>query len=120
SERYIGARGANLFLVVIFLLLLMVNAAFAVVIANLLIATPTAVIPTWGAILVALLVGQAIYRFKWNLAMVSVVGVVALYALILIGDNVPLALPETVMGLPDNAVWIIILFVYAGIASILP
>ena len=55
SGRYIGARGRALFLVVIFLLLLMVNAAFAVVISNLLISTPTAVIPTWGAILVACL-----------------------------------------------------------------
>ncbi|WP_277455323.1 carbon starvation protein A [Janibacter sp. DB-40] len=120
SERYIGARGANLFLVVIFLLLLMVNAAFAVVIASLLISTPTAVIPVWGAILVALLIGQAIYRLNWNLAAVSVVGVVALYTLILIGDQFPISLPETVMGVPDNGVWIIILFVYAGIASILP
>ena len=120
SARYIGARGANLFLVVIFLLLLMVNAAFAVVISGLLVDTPTAVIPTWGAILVALLIGQAIYRFKWNLALVSVVGVTALYALILLGDQVPISLPETMLGLPANAVWIIILFVYAGIASVLP
>ena len=120
SGRYIGARGRNLFLVVIFLLLLMVNAAFAVVIADLLIATPTAVIPTWGALVVAFLVGQAIYRYKWNLPTVSVVGVVALYALIVVGDNVPLELPETVLGLPAKAVWIIVLFVYAGIASMLP
>ncbi|KUG52781.1 carbon starvation protein CstA [Serinicoccus chungangensis] len=120
SGRYIGARGRNLFLVVIFLLLLMVNAAFAVVIAGLLVSTPTAVIPTWGALLVALLVGQAIYRLRWSLPLVSVVGVVALYALIWVGDQVPLALPETVAGLPANAVWIILLFVYAGIASMLP
>ena len=120
SGRYIGARGRNLFLVVIFLLLLMVNAAFAVVIANLLIATPSAVIPTWGALLVALLVGQAMYRLKWNLVVVSIVGVSALYALILVGDNVPLALPDTAFGLPANAVWIILLFLYAGIASMLP
>ncbi|WP_130014458.1 carbon starvation protein A [Serinicoccus sediminis] len=120
SGRYIGSRGRNLFLVVIFLLLLMVNAAFAVVIAGLLVSTPTAVIPTWGALLVALLVGQAIYRLRWSLPLVSVVGVVALYALIWIGDQVPLALPETVAGLPANAVWIILLFVYAGIASMLP
>ncbi|MGO0575739.1 carbon starvation CstA family protein [Ornithinimicrobium panacihumi] len=120
SGRYIGARGRNLFLVVIFLLLLMVNAAFSVVIANLLIATPSAVIPTWGALLVALLVGQAIYRWKMSLPLVSVVGVVALYALIWIGDNNPLALPETVMGLPAKSVWIILLFVYAAIASMLP
>ncbi|CAN5552397.1 hypothetical protein BH23ACT6_BH23ACT6_27490 [soil metagenome] len=62
SQRYIGMRGSNLFLVVIFLLLLMVNAAFAVVISGLLVSTPTAVIPTWGAIAVALIIGQALYR----------------------------------------------------------
>ncbi|QPK79456.1 carbon starvation protein A [Corynebacterium lizhenjunii] len=120
SGRYIGARGRNLFLVVIFLLLLMVNAAFAVVIANLLISTPTAVIPTWGAIVVAVLIGQAIYRLKWNLPIVSVVGVTALYALMIIGDRVPLALPETVLGIPDRGIWIIILFAYAFAASMLP
>ena len=120
SGRYIGARGRNLFLIVIFLLLLMVNTAFSVVIAGQLVSTPTAVIPTWGAILVAVLVGQAIYRFNWNLPLVSVVGVVALYALMIIGDRNPIALPETVLGIPAEGVWIILLFVYAFAASLLP
>ena len=120
SGRYIGARGRNLFLVVIFLLLLMVNTAFAVVISNLLISTPTAVIPTWGAIVVALLIGQAIYRFNWNLPLVSVVGVAALYGLMILGDQFPLALPETMLGIPDRGWWIIFLFTYAFIASLLP
>ena len=120
SGRYIGARGRNLFLVVIFLLLLMVNTAFAVVISNLLISTPTAVIPTWGAIVVALLIGQAIYRFNWNLPLVSVVGVAALYGLMILGDRFPLALPETMLGIPDRGWWIIFLFTYAFIASLLP
>ena len=120
SGRYIGARGRNLFLVVIFLLLLMVNTAFAVVISNLLISTPTAVIPTWGAIVVALLIGQAIYRFNWNLPLVSVVGVAALYGLMILGDQFPLALPETMLGIPDRGWWIIFLFAYAFVASLLP
>ena len=120
SGRYIGKRGRNLFLIVIFLLLLMVNTAFAVVISNLLVSTPTAVIPTWGAIAVALLIGQAIYRLKWNLPLVSIVGVVALYALMIIGDRVPVVLPDTVLGIPANGVWIILLFIYAFIASMLP
>ncbi|WP_237792377.1 carbon starvation CstA family protein [Corynebacterium accolens] len=120
SGRYIGKRGRNLFLIVIFLLLLMVNAAFAVVISNLLISTPSAVIPTWGAIAVALLIGQAIYRLNWNLPLVSLVGVVALYSLMLLGDRFPVVLPETVMGIPANGVWIILLFIYAFIASLLP
>lgn len=120
SGRYIGRHGRNLFLIVIFLLLLMVNAAFAVVISNLLVSTPTAVIPTWGAIVVALLIGQAIYRLKWNLMAVSIVGVVALYSLMILGDMYPIELPETVLGLSANAFWIVILFLYAGVASLLP
>ncbi|MDR7354002.1 carbon starvation protein [Corynebacterium felinum] len=120
SGRYIGARGRNLFLVVIFLLLLMVVAAFAVVISGLLVNTPTAVIPTWGAIVVALFIGQAIYRFHWNLPIVSVVGVVALYTLIMIGDRYPVVLPEDFLGIGPNGFWILTLFIYGALASLLP
>jgi carbon starvation protein len=120
TGNVIGARARNLFLVVIFLLLLMVNAAFAVVIANLLVSTPTAVIPTWGAILVALVIGQMIYRYKMSLLWVSIIGVVALYALIFIGNGNPIVLPETMLGLPPRSQWILLLFIYAAIASVLP
>jgi carbon starvation protein len=110
SARYIGKRGANLFLVVIFLLLLMVIAAFAVVIKNLLISTPTSVIPTWGAIIVAL----------WPLVPVTIVGVTALYALIVLGDQVPVVLPEDFLGIGPATFWILALFIYGAIASLLP
>ncbi|MBB1242405.1 carbon starvation protein A [Streptomyces durbertensis] len=120
SSRYIGARGANLFLVVIFLLLLMVIAAFAVVIKNLLIGTPSAVIPAWGAVAVALLVGQAVYRYKMSLGLVTVVGVTALYGLILLGDAYPVELPDPILGMSPGTFWILALFAYAGIASLLP
>jgi len=120
TGNIIGARARNLFMVVIFLLLLMVNAAFAVVIANLLVAQPTAVIPTWGAILVALVIGQLMYRYKLNLLWVSIIGVVALYSLILVGYALPVTLPESVFGLGPRSQWILLLFAYAGIASVLP
>ena len=120
SGRYIGARGRNLFLVVIFLLLLMVVAAFAVVIKNLLISTPSAVIPAWGAIVVALVVGQMIYRWRMNLLLTTVIGVTALYSLILLGDAYPVELPASTLGMSPATFWIVALFVYAGIASLLP
>ncbi|MGX1792018.1 carbon starvation CstA family protein [Microbacterium sp. NPDC055312] len=120
SARYIGKRGAGLFLVVIFLLLLMVIAAFAVVIKNLLISTPSAVIPTWGAIVVALLVGIAVYRLRWPLLPVTIVGVVTLYALIVLGDRMPVVLPEDFLGMGPATFWILALFVYGAIASLLP
>ena len=120
TGNVIGPRARNLFLVVIFLLLLMVNAAFAVVISNLLVSTPTSVIPTWGAIVVALIIGQMIYRYKMSLLWVSIVGVIALYALIFVGNSMPIVLPESVLGLGPRSQWILLLFIYAGIASILP
>ena len=120
SARYIGKRGANLFLVVIFLLLLMVIAAFAVVIKNLLISTPTAVIPTWGAIGVALLVGLCVYRLRIPLIPVTVIGVVLLYGLIVLGNSVPVVLPESFLGMSPATFWIVTLFVYGAIASLLP
>lgn len=120
SGRLIGARGRSLFLVVIFLVLLMVNGAFAAVISNLLVSTPTSVIPVWGAILVALVIGQMIYRYNMKLLWPSLGGVIVLYALILLGNQYPVALPDEIMGLSAKSVWILLLFVYAAIASLLP
>ncbi len=120
SGRYIGPRGRNLFLVVVFLLLLMVVCAFGVVISDLLVAQPGAVIPVWGALIVALIVGQAIYRFRMNLLLVTALGVGALYGLIILGDQYPVTLPEEFLGLNPNGQWIVLLFIYAAIASLLP
>nr|MBF0685808.1 carbon starvation protein A [Pseudomonas sp.] len=120
SGRLIGARGRSLFLVVIFLVLLMVNGAFAAVISNLLVSTPTSVIPVWGAILVALVIGQLIYRYNVKLLWPSLGGVIVLYALILLGNQYPIALPDEVLGLSARSMWILLLFVYAAIASLLP
>lgn len=120
SGRYIGSRGRNLFLVVVFLLLMMVICAFAVVTSGLLVSSPTAVIPTWGALVVALGVGQAIYRYKWNLPLITVVGVGALCILVPIGDRFPVSFPDQLLGMTPTTWWILILFAYGALASVLP
>ena len=111
AGRVVNGRTRSLFMVVIFLLLLMVNAVFGVVIAQMMIKTPSSVLPVWGALVVAFIIGQCIYRYKLNLFWVSLIGVVALYLLIYLGPVFPL---------PTNAWWIILLFVYAAVASLLP
>ena len=62
SEAVIAKRTRALFMIVIFLVLLMVNSVFGVVIANALVNTPTAVFPTLSAIVVALIIGQLVHR----------------------------------------------------------
>lgn len=117
----VGNRARSIFMIVIFLVLLMVNAVFAVVIANQLINFPSATLPVWGAIVVALIIGQLIYRKIIGLLMVTILGVTALYGMIYLGPMLPFSLPtETVLGLTDRQSWIVLLFVYAAIASLLP
>lgn len=118
SEAVIGKRTRALFMVVIFLVLLMVNAVFGVVIANAFVGTPNAVLPAWSAIVVALVVGQLIRR-NFNLVAVSVVGVIALYFSVYAGSRIPLELPG-MFGLSVQSNWILILFAYAAVASMLP
>ena len=119
SEGVIGKRTRALFMIVVFLVLLMVNAVFGVVIANSFVSQPNAVFPAWMAIVVALVIGQLIKR-QFSLIPLCIIGIIVLYASVYAGSYLPISLPETIMGLSDKASWIIILFVYAMIASLLP
>ena len=120
TGEVVSIRARNLFMIVIFLLLLMVNAVFAVSISNALVATPSSVIPTWSAIAVALVIGILIYRMGVPILWPTIVGTAILYAVIWVGDQVPVELPGTFMGLSAGPQWILILFGYAAVASLLP
>ena len=119
SESLIGKRASALFMVIIFLLLVLVNAVFATIIATDMVIFPSSVIPAWVAIPVAIGIGVLIRR-KFNLLLISAVGVAFLYFSIWVGSEYPLALPGDIFGLGANGNWIILLFIYAGIASMLP
>ena len=116
----VSLRARTLFMIVIFFLLMMVNAVFAVAISAAFVETPSSVIPAWSAIVVAVMIGVLIYRMGVPILWPTVVGTIILYAVIYLGELVPVALPETFMGLGAAPQWILILFVYATIASLLP
>jgi carbon starvation protein len=116
----VSRRARTLFMIVIFLLLLMVNAVFGVAISNALVATPSAVIPAWSAIAVAVVIGVLIYRMGVPILWPTIIGTIILYAVIYLGELVPVELPQTLMGLSPGPQWILILFAYAAIASLLP
>jgi carbon starvation protein len=143
AEAMIGGRARVLFLLIIFFLLLLVNAVFAVVIANLFMANPGAVLPVWGSLAVAVVVGFLIYRAGAPILWTSLAALAILYALIWIGQFTPFDLPDAFGFGPtsaqlgaasgDTAVatqaarvdgvragWVIILFVYGFFASVLP
>ena len=99
TETIVGARARSVFMIVIFLLLLMVNAVFAIVIADLFVSVPSSVISAWGVIAVAMVIGVLIYRRGASLLWPSIIGIVVLYGLVFAGEYVPIALPDQVAGL---------------------
>jgi len=123
AGEVVNARARSLFLIIIFFLLTLVNAVFAVVIGNLFVANPGAVIPIFVEIPLAIAIGQYIYRTKSSALALSLFGVAVLYALIWVGQRVPIE----ITGLADaqgveqeRNVWIVIMFVYTFFASRLP
>jgi carbon starvation protein len=123
AKDVISKRARTLFLIIIFFLLTLVNAVFAVVIGNLFIANPGAVIPIFVEIPIAIAIGQYIYKTRSAALVPSLVGVLALYLLIWVGQKYPVDITDLATSLgfenPRN-LWVIILFAYAFIASRLP
>ncbi len=143
AESLIGSRARVLFLLIIFFLLLLVNAVFAVVIADRLIGSPGAVLPVWGTLVLAVGVGILIYRVRVGILWPSVGALLLIYGLIWLGQYAPLELPDFFSFSPTDAQlvaaggdtatamaaaqtdgvragWIIVLFIYAFFASVLP
>jgi carbon starvation protein len=119
----INARSRILFLAIIFFLLTLVNAVFAVVIGNLFVANPGAVIPIVVEIPLAMAIGQYIYRTKSSALLPSIAGVIMLYALILVGNAFPISLDGLAEALgvdQTRNVWVVLLFAYTFVASRIP
>ena len=119
TGEVVSHRARNLFMIVVFFLLLMVNAVFAVAISTEFINTPASVIPAWTAVFVAVGIGILLYRVGVGITWPTVAGTVILYAVIYLGELVPVTLTETA-GIAPAAQWILILFAYAAVASMLP
>ncbi len=120
ARNVISPRAFNLFLLIIFFLMLMVNAVFAVIIGTLFTNFPASVIPYWMQIPIALTIGWLIYRRGVGVLWPALIGLLLLLALVGVGAAVPVSLPASIGGLPDVAWWTAIMLAYGALASRLP
>lgn len=120
TERSLGHRSRVIFSAFLWLALVLVVAVFAVITTTTFISKPEIVIPTFGLIFVAMLFGWLVYRRGVHLALGTLLSLALLGVLLYIGDQVPVELPETVLGISRFSFWFIVLMIYALIASVLP
>ncbi|MCP1726277.1 carbon starvation protein [Natronospira proteinivora] len=120
ATEVLGPRARSLFLLIIFFLLLMVNAVFAVSIATLFVNFPSSVLPYWLQIPIAITIGFLAYRSRVPLIWPCLIGLALMVGLVFVGAELPLSLPEKAGGVPDVAWWVIIMLAYGALASRLP
>ncbi|MBW0090047.1 carbon starvation protein A [Pseudonocardia sp. KRD-184] len=123
ASEVINKRARTLFLLIIFFLLTLVNAVFAVVIGNLFVANPGAVLPILLEIPLAIGIGQYIYRKRTPALVPSIIGVVVLYLTIPLGQLLPISVAPLaeVLGVEqERNIWVVLLFLYTFVAARLP
>lgn len=118
----LGKRSKLALLGIIVFLLWIVAAAFSVVIARLFISYPASVIPTAVASVLAVIMGFILYRWKIHALLPSLICLALLYASIPLGAKYPIDIVSIFHMDPGIAVavWVMVLLVYAYIASVLP
>ena len=119
AAKYINARVRFIFFGIVFLSLLLVIAVFGVVIAAVFTRFPSSVIAVWLQIPIAVALGSAVYKKNANVLIATAVAVTGMYLCIAIGSWLPIKLP-TAFGIPSTGLWVIILLIYAWVASTLP
>ncbi|HUU28867.1 MAG TPA: carbon starvation protein A [archaeon] len=119
AAKYINRRVRLIFFLIMFLELLVVIAVFGLVIAIIFSIFPSAVIPIWIQIPIAVGLGWIVNRLGGNVFLSTFVAVALMYFTIYLGSLYPLSMGQ-VFDMPATGTWTILLLIYAFIASILP
>jgi len=111
-EDHIGVSGKVLFLIFSISTLVLIVAVFTNIVARTFVATPQAATASMLFLLLALLFGQALYRYRLPLGPATLVGVILLFACVWAGVRWPLQLSE--------GFWTGFLVIYIYAAAVTP
>jgi len=122
TGKVVSSRARLMFMCFVLVLNWLVLAVFAMVIAGLFVQVPTSVLPINIEIIVALVIGWLIYKKRCGALIPSLVALVILYTFVWVGTKVPVDLSAILGWSPSTAsnAWVIALFVYSSVASLLP
>ncbi|RSL34961.1 carbon starvation protein A [Salibacterium salarium] len=135
AEKIIGRRAKLLFLFIILILVLMVNAVFAWVISNLFISFPASVLAVFIQIPLAIWIGYTMNKKGKKMLIPSLIALAVMYFTAILASSIPALQIDLIsyfggedaggaFGLDSVSlaflVWIVILMIYVYIASILP
>jgi carbon starvation protein len=119
TSDIISPTSRLLFLLVIFFALFIVVSIFAMIIGLLFTMYPSLVFPVWMEIPIAIALGHLVYKKNANATVLSIIAVALLYFFVWVGIYIPIEMPGIIGG-SSLVTWVVILMIYAYIASVLP
>lgn len=111
-QSYLGINGKKLFLIFSWATLILVIAVFTIIVADTFTHIPSAGTSSILFMILAVIFGLSLYKFKVPLWIATIFGVVFLFLSIPAGNAFPIQL--------DNLTWQLILFAYIFVASVTP
>ena len=120
AKDVLGQRVKTVLSIFLLLSLILVIAVFANTSAQTIVKQPELVVPTFGLIPLALLLGFCVYKLKLPLLPVSVGAALGMALLIYLGFILPVSWSDGTLGMTGMSFWMIIFFIYGLGASILP
>jgi len=120
AEPVLGKVGKTLVSALVYLMLTLIITVFMVSVADAFVSRPELVIPTFGLVGIALLMGFAITVLKVNEPLAMALGIIGAYALIWVGFEYPVIAPAAWGREAVLAFWCSCIAVYCLLASISP
>ena len=120
ASTTISKRARLMFLIFVIFLVWLVLAVFAMAIADLFVGIPSSVIPINIEIIIAIIMGYLLYKRKIDSLIPSLIALAILYFFIWVGTLYPIDFTSSMDSQDAKNMWIIILFIYSAIASLLP
>ena len=120
ASTTISQRARIMFLVFIIFLVWLVLAVFAMAIADLFVGIPSSVIPINIEIIIAIIMGYLLYKKKLDSLILSLIALSILYFFICVCTLYPIDFTSSMNTQDAKNMWILILFIYSAIASLLP
>lgn len=115
----ISSRAKWFFSIFLWVALILVVAVFSIFGSKTFTQEPETVIPSFGLIPIAMLLGWMMYRTKIRQIVSTSIGLVALILLLVVGIYCPIQI-EGWLGLDSNTLWIMVLLIYCFFASVMP
>jgi len=117
-EEQIGQKGKQLFLIFAWATLVLIIAAFTILVAKTFVSTPAVATSSTLFIVLAVLFGLSIYRMKTSLTVATMIGVTLLLTCVWLGVKFPLILSAN--AAQSQQMWSWILLAYIFVASVTP